>query len=73
MLIYYAIANASAYTQTEEHRRWPRTFNVLGLLGCAVLAATLPFSAVVAGLAIFAVGALGRLTATARRHRTDMP
>ena len=28
VLVYYAIANASAFTQTAQHRRWPRALNV---------------------------------------------
>src|SRR5690606_7238477 len=34
VLLYYAVANASAFTQPAEQRRWPRGLNVLGLLGC---------------------------------------
>jgi APA family basic amino acid/polyamine antiporter len=61
VLIYYAIANASAYTQPAERRRWPRALNVIGLVACAVLVVTLPVSAVVAGAAVLAVGLVGRL------------
>jgi APA family basic amino acid/polyamine antiporter len=61
VLTYYAIANASAYTQDPAHRRWPRALNVAGLVGCAVLVVTLPWTAVAAGLAVFAVGIGGRL------------
>jgi APA family basic amino acid/polyamine antiporter len=61
VLTYYAIANTAAFTQTAGQRRWPRVLNVLGAAGCAVLAVTLPLSAVVAGLAVFAVGVVGRL------------
>jgi APA family basic amino acid/polyamine antiporter len=67
VLTYYAIANTAAFTQTAERRRWPRALNVAGALGCAVLAVALPLSAVVAGLAVFAVGVVGRL-AFARRE-----
>jgi APA family basic amino acid/polyamine antiporter len=66
VLIYYAVANASAYTQDAAHRRWPRVLNIAGLIGCGVLAVTLPWTAVVAGLAVFAVGIVGRAAA---RHR----
>ena len=59
VLIYYAVANASAYTQDAAHRRWPRVLNIAGLIGCGVLAVTLPWTAVVAGLAVFAVGIVG--------------
>jgi basic amino acid/polyamine antiporter, APA family len=60
VLVYYAIANASAFTQPPADRRWPRWLNVLGVVGCLVLVATLPWQSVVAGLAMFAVGLLGR-------------
>ncbi|MEV5965149.1 APC family permease [Kribbella sp. NPDC051952] len=58
VLLYYAIANAAAFTQPADQRRWPRVINVIGLAGCVVLAVTLPWmSAVVAavllGLALF--------------------
>jgi len=61
VLTYYAIANAAAYTQPSERRRWPRALNVVGLVACAALAVTLPLSAVLAGLAVLAVGLAGRL------------
>lgn len=60
VLIYYAIANGAALTQPAEDRRWPRTLNVIGLVGCLVLVATLPGTAIVAGLAMFAIGLVGR-------------
>jgi APA family basic amino acid/polyamine antiporter len=69
VLIYYAIANAAAYTQPTTQRRWPRLLNVCGVVGCLVLVATLPWQAVVAGLAVFVIGLTGR--AIARRFFTD--
>jgi len=66
VLLYYAVANASAYTQPSERRRWPRALNVAGLTGCLVLVVTLPWSAIVAGAAVIAVGVAGR--ALARRQ-----
>jgi APA family basic amino acid/polyamine antiporter len=64
VLTYYAIANASAWTQQAPHRRWPRTLNVIGLAGCALLVVTLPVEAVLAGVAMFAIGVIGRFVAT---------
>ena len=61
VLIYYAIANAAAFTQPPRDRRWPRTLNVLGAVGCALLVATLPVPSVVAALIMFAAGLAGRL------------
>jgi APA family basic amino acid/polyamine antiporter len=61
VLTYYAIANASAWTQRGEFRRWPRAVNAVGLLGCTTLVATLPVRAVAVGLAMFAVGLAWRV------------
>jgi basic amino acid/polyamine antiporter, APA family len=61
VLTYYAIANASAWTQGGEWRRWPRALNALGLVGCVTLVVTLPVDAVLAGLAMFAAGVAWRL------------
>jgi APA family basic amino acid/polyamine antiporter len=60
VLIYYAIANAAAFTQEAPRRRWPRALNVVGLVGCLVLVLTLPVQAVVAGVVMFAIGLAGR-------------
>jgi APA family basic amino acid/polyamine antiporter len=72
VLIYYAVANAAAFTQPPERRRWPRWLNVLGAAGCVVLVATLPWQSVLAGLAMFAVGLAGRVVvrAVSRSPRT---
>lgn len=60
VLVYYAIANLSAATQTGADRRWPRALNIVGLAGCLLLAATLPVGSVLVGLGVLAVGLLGR-------------
>jgi APA family basic amino acid/polyamine antiporter len=65
VLTYYAIANASAYTQPAADRRWPRAVNVLGLLGCVLLALSLPLSSVLIGVAVLAAGVLGRVLVAA--------
>jgi basic amino acid/polyamine antiporter, APA family len=54
VLIYYAIANASAWTLRPARRVLPG----LGLAGCLVLAFTLPAASVLSGSAVIAVGAL---------------
>jgi APA family basic amino acid/polyamine antiporter len=56
VLVYYAIANASAYTQPPSARRWPRALNVVGLVGCCVLVATLPPLSIALGVVVLAVG-----------------
>jgi len=58
VLVYYAIANAAAFTLAPEQRRWPRAFAALGLLGCSALAWTLPLGSILAGAVLLAVGAL---------------
>ncbi|WP_240431183.1 amino acid permease [Mycobacterium kyogaense] len=50
VLLYYAIANASAFTLGR------RLVPVIGLIGCLTLAFTLPPSSVIAGAAVVAVG-----------------
>jgi APA family basic amino acid/polyamine antiporter len=69
VLVYYAIANASAYTQEPGRRRWPRWLNLLGAAGCLVLVATLPWQSVLAGVVMFALGLSGRALLPDRRHR----
>jgi basic amino acid/polyamine antiporter, APA family len=68
VLIYYAVANASAYTQPRAQRRWPRALNVCGVAGCLLLVATLPWQSVVVGLGIFAIGLAGRAIALRQRR-----
>jgi APA family basic amino acid/polyamine antiporter len=56
VLLYYFVANAAAYTQGRAARRFPRWLQLLGCTGCLVLVATLPWGAIVTGLAVFAIG-----------------
>ena len=58
VLLYYAVANASAWTLTAAERRPPRAVPVVGFLGCLLLAFTLPWPSIVAGAAVVALGAL---------------
>ncbi len=57
VLAYYGIANASAMTLTDAERRPPRWLPVVGVLGCAVLAVSLPLTSVLSGAAVLLVGA----------------
>jgi basic amino acid/polyamine antiporter, APA family len=68
VLIYYTIANASAFTQPRAQRRWPRALNVCGVVGCLLLAVTLPWQSVVVGFGVFAVGLAGRAIAMRQRR-----
>ncbi|MFE6860331.1 APC family permease [Nocardia sp. NPDC057668] len=58
VLLYYAIANAAAWTLTPAENRPPRALPALGLLGCLTLSCTLPTPAVLTGAAVVTVGAL---------------
>lgn len=57
VLTYYAIANASAFTQPDADRRWPHWLQVLGVAGCVGLAFSLPLASVIGGLSVLGVGA----------------
>jgi APA family basic amino acid/polyamine antiporter len=67
VLLYYFIANLAAFTQPAGDRRYPRALQVAGAAGCLILAATLPATAVLSGIAVFAVGAAYRALVVARR------
>lgn len=56
VLLYYFVANIAALSQRAPERRFPRAVSVLGATGCVVLAATLPWQAVVGGTLVLAVG-----------------
>ncbi len=66
VLVYYLVANASAWTQDAAHRRWPRVLQAVGAAGCTVLAATLPWQSVVGGVGVLALGVVGRVVAGRR-------
>ncbi|MEV6979763.1 amino acid permease [Sphaerisporangium sp. NPDC051017] len=56
VLVYYAIANASALTLPAAEGRPPRVVPVAGLAGCLLLAFSLPLTSTLAGGAVLAVG-----------------
>jgi APA family basic amino acid/polyamine antiporter len=60
VLLYYLVANLSAYTQTGAQRRFPRGLQVLGAIGCLALVVTLPVRSVLTGILIFVIGILYR-------------
>jgi APA family basic amino acid/polyamine antiporter len=67
VLLYYAIANACAYTLDPHERRWPRWLAVAGIAGCLTLAVSLPWRALVAGVIIFVAAATVRRLGVHRR------
>jgi amino acid transporter len=56
VLIYYAVANASAFTLGLEEGRPHRAIPSIGLVGCVVLAFAMPPSSVLAGLTVLGIG-----------------
>ena len=73
VLLYYFIANASAFTQPREDRRFPRWLAVIGMIGCLVLVATLPVASIAAGVVVLAVGVAYRAVARLVRRRRAAP
>jgi APA family basic amino acid/polyamine antiporter len=56
VLVYYAVANAAAWTLGPGERRRPRWLAGAGLAGCLLLAASLPAASLLAGAAVLALG-----------------
>jgi basic amino acid/polyamine antiporter, APA family len=68
VLVYYAVANAAAWTLRPAERRWPRWLAGAGLAGCLLLAASLPASSVLAGAAVLGIGAAVWVVRRGRRQ-----
>lgn len=60
VLLYYLVANVAAFRQAGAARRYPRALQVVGAIGCVVLAVALPWQSVVAGLSVVAAGVVYR-------------
>ena len=60
VLTYYAVSNAAAITLSRDQRRWPRVVAVVGLVGCVVLVAALPHSALLGGGLVLVTGVAAR-------------
>jgi basic amino acid/polyamine antiporter, APA family len=56
VLLYYAIANASALTLSADERRWPAWIPAAGLAGCLLLAISVPLDAMAVAAVILAAG-----------------
>ncbi|WP_309127873.1 amino acid permease [Microbacterium sp.] len=61
VLLYYLIANASAFRQSPAVRRYPRALQVIGALGCLLLVNTLPLLASLIGLCVVLAGVAYRV------------
>ncbi|MFR9802965.1 APC family permease [Pseudonocardia sp. RS010] len=76
VLLYYFVANLAAFGQPAAERRYPRAFPALGMVGCAVLAATLPWQSVAVGVGVVVVGTgyrWARRRGAGRGRRTGRP
>ncbi|MGP5258804.1 APC family permease [Brachybacterium paraconglomeratum] len=69
VLLYYAVANLAALTQTGQWRLFPKAMQWLGLVGCVLLVAALPGRTIVAGLVLVALGLAYRGLVLAARRR----
>ncbi|OBH83418.1 transporter [Mycobacterium scrofulaceum] len=56
VLIYYAVANASAFALGRDEGRPHRAIPLTGLVGCVLLAFAMPLSSVLSGLVVLAIG-----------------
>ena len=63
ILTYYAITNTACLTLPPAHRRWPRSFAAIGLVGCIALAVMLPLIAIAAAAGILLTGIVIRRVA----------
>ena len=63
VLTYYAVTNAAAITLRRDQRRWPRVVAVVGLVGCILLVAALPRSALLGGGLVLVTGVAARQVA----------
>ncbi|MGA7147699.1 MAG: amino acid permease, partial [Microbacterium sp.] len=61
VLLYYLVANIAAFRQARPVRRFPRALQILGGIGCVVLAATLPWQSVVGGVVVVIAGIVYRM------------
>ncbi|GAA4287327.1 APC family permease [Georgenia daeguensis] len=73
VLLYYAVANVSAFTQGPDRRLYPRWMQVLGVVGCLTLVLTLPVGSLVAALGVLAVGLGYRLVRRPGRAASGGP
>lgn len=60
VLMYYAVANASAYTLAAHPGYAPKWLNAVGFAACLLLAFTLPPASVLTMAAVLAAGVAGR-------------
>ena len=60
VLLYYLIANLSAFSQPSDQRRYPRWLQIIGVAGCVLLVVTLPWTSVLVGIGVLGAGIVFR-------------
>ncbi|MFD0145945.1 MULTISPECIES: APC family permease [unclassified Streptomyces] len=70
VLVYYGIANASAWTLGPSRGRSNQVLAAIGLAGCGALAFALPPASVLAGLGVLAVGTVAYAVSRGRHTGT---
>ncbi|MEW1957926.1 APC family permease [Kineococcus sp. NPDC059986] len=73
VLVYYLVANVAAWRQAPAQRRYPRTLQAVGALGCVTLVLTLPARSVVVGLLVLLAGVALRVLLRRRVRATPGP
>ncbi|WP_370894631.1 APC family permease [Janibacter sp. GXQ6167] len=71
VLVYYAVANASAWTLDSSLRH--RLVPAIGFFGCLVVALLLPWRSVVTGLIVLGLGALAWVIRKVLAHDDEPP
>ena len=69
VLWYYALTNAAALRLGSDRRRWPIGFAVVGLIGCVVLAFSLPLASILLAAGALAAGLTVRTLSRAAAGR----
>jgi APA family basic amino acid/polyamine antiporter len=72
VLLYYLVANLAAFRQSGEHRRYPKALQVLGMLGCVALVATLPLQSIAVGVVVLLIGFAYRAIRLAASRRRSL-
>lgn len=62
ILLYYSITNLAALQQPKSQQLFGKAISVLGLMGCIVMAISLPVNVVISGISILILGFSVRFT-----------